>query len=145
MATFPLTPMASDFIVDASATAAWIFDDENSPYADAVFDLVKTVGALVPQFWHIEMRNVLLSGERRNRITALQADQHLVNLLALPLRTDNGLDLAASFVLARVYGLSFYDAIYLELARRHNAMLATLDGRLTRAANAEGLFLVVQE
>ena len=143
MATFPLTPMASDVIVDASATAAWIFGNENSPYADAVFDRVKAVGALVPQFWHIEMRNVLLSGERRNRITALQADQHLVNLLALPLRTDAGLDLAAAFILARPYGLSFYDAIYLEMARRRNAMLATLDGGLTKAANAEGLFLVV--
>ena len=135
--------MASDIIVDASATAAWIFDDENSPYADAVFDLVKTGGALVPQFWHIEMRNVLLSGERRNRISAPEADRHLANLLALRLRTDNGLDLAAAFVLARAYSLSFYDAIYLELALRHNAMLATLDGRLTKAANSEGLFLVV--
>ena len=143
MATFRLTPLASDIIVDASATAAWIFDDENSPYADAVFDLVKVNGALVPQFWHIEMRNVLLSGERRSRIAAPQADQHLANLLALPLRTDGGLDLAAAFILARAYGLSFYDAVYLELARRHNAMLATLDVRLTRAANAEGLFLVV--
>ena len=143
MATFRLTPITSDIIVDASATAAWIFDDENSPYADAVFDLVKTDGALVPQFWHIEMRNVLLSGERRNRITARQADLHLANLLALPLRIDDELDLAAAFLLARAYGLSFYDAIYLELARRRNAMLAALDGRLTRAANAEGLFLVV--
>ena len=142
---FPLTPMDSDIIVDASATAAWIFDDENSPYADAVFNLVKTNGALVPRFWHIEMRNVLLSGERRNCISARQADQHLANLLVLPLRTDDGLDLAAAFVLPRAYGLSFYDAIYLELARRQNAMLATLDGELTRAANAEGLFLVVQE
>ena len=143
MATFRLTPMASDIIVDASAAAAWIFDDENSPYADAVFDLVKVNGALVPQFWHIEMRNVLLSGERRNRISAWQADQHLANLLALPLRIDDGLDLATAFILARAYGLSFYDAIYLELARRHNAMLSTLDVRLTKAANAEGLFLVV--
>ena len=143
MATFPLTPMGPDIVVDASATAAWIFDDENSPYADAVFDLVKTSGALVPRFWHIEMRNVLLSGERRNRIAARQADQHLANLLALPLRTDDGLDLAAAFALARAYGLSFYDAIYLESARRRDAMLATLDGRLTKAANTEGLFLVV--
>lgn len=135
--------MGSDIIVDASATAAWMFDDENSPYADTVFDRVKTSGALVPRFWHIEMRNVLLSGERRNRIATRQADQHLANLLALPLRTDDGLDLAAAFILSRAYGLSFYDAIYLELARRRNAMLATLDGRLTRAANAEGLFLVV--
>ena len=38
---------------------------------------------------------------------------------------------------------SSYDVIYLELALRHNAMLATLDGRLTKAANSEGLFLVV--
>ena len=110
-----------------------------------MFDLVKTNSALVPHFRHIEMRNVLLSGERRNRISAWQADQHLANLLALPLRTDDELDLTAAFILARAYGLSFYDAIYLELARRHDAMLATLDGRLTKAANAEGLFLVVQE
>lgn len=110
-----------------------------------MFDLVKTNSALVPHFRHIEMRNVLLSGERRNRISAWQADQHLANLLALPLRTDDELDLTAASILARAYVLSFYDAIYLELVRRHDAMLATLDGRLTKAANAEGLFLVVQE
>ena len=47
-----------------------------------------------------------------------------------------------AFTLAERHGLSFYDAIYLELAKRHTAPLATLDKALPRAAAYEGLHLV---
>ena len=36
--------------------------------------------------------------------------------------------------LDRTYGLSAYDAAYLELSIRHNAPLATLDDKLQKAA-----------
>jgi len=35
--------------------------------------------------------------------------------------------------------LSFYDAVYLELAKRHSAPIATFDKALARAAGIEGL------
>lgn len=41
--------------------------------------------------------------------------------------------------LARKYGLSAYDAAYLELSIRHGAPLATLDGRLVKAAKQAGV------
>ena len=44
-----------------------------------------------------------------------------------------------AFNLAREHGLSFYDALYLELANRLGTTLATLDRKLARAALAEGL------
>lgn len=121
---------------------AWVFDDEDSPYSDAVFAGLANQSALVPDFWHIEVRNVLLNAERRGRLTAERAAQHLSTLAALPVATDTDLALNAAYNLAQTHGLTFYDAIYLELALRRNAMLATLDNALSRAANAAGLMLL---
>jgi predicted nucleic acid-binding protein len=44
--------------------------------------------------------------------------------------------------LARQYGLTVYDAAYLELAQRENIPLATLDIRLANAARAEMVQLI---
>ena len=52
------------------------------------------------------------------------------------------LDLDAVSTIARVHGLSMYDAVYVELARRRDTAVATLDDRLGQAAAAEGLSLV---
>jgi predicted nucleic acid-binding protein len=40
--------------------------------------------------------------------------------------------------LAREYGLSAYDAAYLEISLRHGAPLATLDQKLMKAARRAG-------
>ena len=60
----------------------------------------------------------------------------------LRVRTDRDPDLGTAFILAERHVLSFYDAIYLELAVRHEAPLATLDKALAGAAAASGLPLV---
>ena len=60
----------------------------------------------------------------------------------LPVRTDTEPDLTLAFVLAERHDLSFYDAVYLELAKRHTAPIATFDKALARAAAAEGLSLI---
>jgi predicted nucleic acid-binding protein len=41
--------------------------------------------------------------------------------------------------MARTYGLTVYDATYLELAMRRAATLATFDGKLAAAARAAGV------
>ena len=140
MAVLPmLRPLTSPMVIDASVTMAWILDDENSPEADAALTRVQQSGAIVPYFWHIEIRNVLLLSERRNRITAAEARLSLDDLTELPLETDIALDLNDAYRLAQTYGLTFYDAVYLELALRRNAMLATLDRALGRAAGSAGV------
>ena len=86
---------------------------------------------------------MLLQAERRNRINAGEAQQHLSFLNTLPIQTDNRPDLVTTYRLAQTHNLSFYDAVYLELAARNHMDVATLDARITAAATAEGLALVV--
>ena len=129
----------SPLVTDASAVMAWLFDDEESDAADAALELIVEVGAVVPQVWHLETRNTLLTAERRGRISAERSDECLNALRELPIQTDESPRLEVAFQLARAHGLSYYDALYLELAQRQGASLATLDVELATAAVAEGL------
>ena len=132
----------SGFVLDASVAVAWLFDDESTPRADSALTRLENEQALVPQHWMHEVCNSLLVGERRGRIRADEVDERLDSLRALPLRTDSEPDLEVAFAMARAHQLSFYDAIYLELASRNGFALATLDGKLKQAASREGLALV---
>ena len=126
-------------MVDASVVLAWLFTDEYDSVAERILAQLEDGVGLVPWFWHLETRNALLTAERRGRIQASMFSEHLDALKGLPMQTDEGLDLEVAFELARVHGLSFYDAIYLELAKRRRGALATLDERLLQAAKKEGL------
>ena len=128
----------SRFVLDASVTAAWLLDDEGGVRANAALARLETEVALVPQHWHLEVRSALLGAERRRRIRADEVDERLELLV----RTDTEPRVATAFALARRHGLSIYDAVYLELAQRSDAPLATLDQAMSRAARATGLALI---
>lgn len=132
----------SALVLDASVAAAWLFDDEDEARADAALGRITSDGAVVPQFWHLEVRSALLAAERRKRISKDEVEERLRFLLELPVKTDAEPNLVAAFALARRRRLSFYDAVYLELALRCGGALATLDAALARAGVAEGLALV---
>ena len=129
----------SRIVLDASITADWLLDDESDPRANSVLAYLRRDGAIVPQLWHYEIRNALLVAERRGRVPKDSTMERLDSLRELPILTDQEADLQAAFDLAREHGLSFYDALYLELAKRCKGTLATLDTGLSRAALAEGL------
>lgn len=133
----------STLVVDASVTLAWLFDDETDARADRVFERLIESGALVPQLWHLETRNALLTAERRGRLSVAEISERMDALESLPIRTDDRPDLQVAFEMAGLHDLSYYDAIYLELARRREGELATLDGALSLAAVAEGIILSV--
>ena len=61
---------------------------------------------------------------------------------SMPIAVDRSPEEAAVLTLARRHGLTVYDASYLELAARHAAPLATLDGRLAEAARRESVSLI---
>ena len=126
-------------VVDASVAASWLFDDEGDPRAAATLVGLETRPAVVPQLWHYEMRNILLVARRRQRISARGLEDRLAALGDLPLETDADPDLNDALALADQYGLTFYDALYLELARRRNGQLASLDSALIRAARSAGV------
>ena len=123
-------------MLDASVAAVWLFDDESNDYAELALRRLEQEGAVVPQLWHSEIRNCLLVAERRNRIDESDAVARLEALIELPIETDPNPDLDAAYTLARKYDLSFYDALYVELASRLHIPLATLDRRLSAAASS---------
>ncbi|MBN9983873.1 type II toxin-antitoxin system VapC family toxin [Rhizobium laguerreae] len=126
------------FVVDASVAAAWLLADEESRTAEEALSFLETEDALVPDlFWH-EMRNILLTAERRKLISN-DLLACLMRLTSLPLRTVSSEDHLPILRLAGKYQLSAYDAAYLALAVAENVSLATLDAGLERAASAESL------
>ena len=129
----------STLVIDASVSLAWLMDDEKAPEAEAARHRLTTDDAFVPVIWHLEMRNGLLVAERRRRLTRRMVDERLGALADLPIRTDHEPKFHRAMDLARSHGMSFYDALYLELALRMSAELATLDTALGSAAAKEGV------
>jgi predicted nucleic acid-binding protein len=132
-------------VVDASIALAWCFEDEASPASDAVLDLVKSDGAIVPSLWHLELANVLLQAERRGRTILGGLVARLELLDQLPIATDaetSGRAWREVLALARSERLTTYDAAYLELAVRRGLSLATRDEALLGAAKRLGIALV---
>jgi predicted nucleic acid-binding protein len=133
------------FVPDASATLAWCFEDETSDWTEALLARLKSGDtAVVPQHWPAEVANTFLVAVRRGRIGKDKAARFFGDLLALPIRLDSAnaeTTFGQVFAYAEKYGLTVYDAAYLELARREGIELATLDGELRNAARAAGVSL----
>jgi predicted nucleic acid-binding protein len=135
----------SDFVLDASVAMAWCFEDEATPYTEAVLQRLTGAGALVTAVWPYEVGNVLLGAERRGRITQSQAMRFLELLRALPISVDeHGMTHAWADVMAlgRAHRLTAYDAAYLELAARTDLPLASQDEQLLQASRAVGVVVI---
>ena len=133
------------FVVDASVALAWCFEDEATPYTESALDRLQQTEAVVPAIWPLEVANVLLTAERRQRLTEAQTARLAQLLRGLPITIDTeGLTqaLGSTLSLGREYGLSAYDTSYLELAMRQGLALATQDAALREAAARAGVPLV---
>lgn len=133
-------------VVDASVALAWCFEDEASPATDAIAERVREEGAYVPSLWHLELGNVLIQAEKRQRITAAELTSRLELIGTLPILTDFETSSRAwreVLALARVTKLTTYDAAYLELAMRRGLPLASRDTELTTAAQTLGVALLL--
>jgi predicted nucleic acid-binding protein len=130
------------FVLDASVVASWCFPDESHPNAQAAFQRIADESAFVPGLLWFELRNVLLMGERRSRLSEAQTARFLKYLKELPIEVDRDPDETVVLSLARRHRLSVYDTAYLELAQRHALPLATLDRALITAARAERVSVV---
>lgn len=81
-------------------------------------------------------------GVRRKRIKPGQPQLLWDELGRLPIDPEPALTTARGrevLALGQKHGLSVYDAAYLELARRYQLPLGTLDDDLRKAAQAEGV------
>jgi predicted nucleic acid-binding protein len=130
------------FVLDASVAACWYFQDEHDRRADVALEKFDGDHALTPLHWWFEIRNVLVLGERRRRASERYTAEFLGRLQQLPIELAALPNDADVLALARRHRLTFYDAAYLELARRERIALATLDDKLAAAARAEGVALI---
>ncbi|HZZ52763.1 MAG TPA: type II toxin-antitoxin system VapC family toxin [Trebonia sp.] len=131
------------FVVDASTTMAWCFEDEATTETDAILDRLGHDHALVPPLWEYEVANVLLVAERRTRITEFQSTRFLALLGQLPIHVSPLPQPAIALTaIGRRHRLSAYDSAYVELASREGVALASQDNKLRRAAEASGIPLL---
>lgn len=133
------------FVIDASVALAWVLPGEQVAAVEHVIDLMIVQGAIAPSLWRLEIGNVLGMSVRRRRLNSGQRDQMISALRAWPITIDDETDRYAWSVtlgLADRYGLTVYDAAYLELADRKGTALATLDNELISAATAAGVPLI---
>ena len=129
--------MNDGFIIDNSVVMAWCFKDEISPYADAVLGNLEFATGYVPSIWPLEVCNVLLVAERRNRISEAGITRFITLLNELPILVEQESEdrmFKEIFALAREHKLSSYDASYLDLAMRKGLPIATLDKNLIASA-----------
>lgn len=130
------------FVLDCSMTMSWIFPEDATERTSAIRDSLAEAFAIVPALWSLEVGNVLCQAARRGKIA--QADWIRVqeDLACLPIEVDSGtpgLVRDQILPLACRWGLSVYDASYLELALRFALPLATLSKELTRACHSAGV------
>jgi predicted nucleic acid-binding protein len=106
-------------VIDASMASAWCFPDEETDYTKAVFQAVSSsaVDPVAPRLWAYEIRNSVLMGLRRGRISQPDSEKFLVALNELNVRLS----------------------AYLDLAVQESLPLASLDRQLIRAAQEVGV------
>lgn len=129
----------ADLVLDASALAASVLPNAAGPDLAALARQHDAFRA--PWLIWAEIRNILIVLERRGRLPEGFADEALAAIDGLAIALDTAPDSGAVLRLARRHGLSAHDALYLELASRHGAVLATRDAALAAAARAEGVAL----
>ena len=132
-------------VLDSSVTVAWLFRDEQTDAGRQVLQMVAESGAIVPALWRIEVANALQTAIRRGRIDADYRAASIADLQLLDISVDAESDRhvwTTTLNLSDRFGLTLYDAVYLELAQRRSLPLASLDRQLREAATELGLRLL---
>ena len=131
------------YVFDASFVGAIIIPDEYNPRIKEVqAGIGEEETVLVPQLLWYEISNILNKLIRSKRYTLDDVIQFIPLLAAIRLETDSEAGPRYSQKLLRLcdtYNLSSYDASYLELAERKEAVLCTLDAALEDAAQKRGV------
>jgi predicted nucleic acid-binding protein len=127
------------FVVDASVAGKWLLPGPSEPLQQEAVSLLRQlvdgqVSLIVPDFFWIEVTNLLWKAIRSGRCTRQTAELALSALRRHQLTTLPVLPLLDSaFDKAIVYGRSVYDSIYVALALETGGNLVTADEKLVNA------------
>jgi len=132
-----------NYVLDSSFCGAFIMPDEQSQKTNDFFITLSEESTLyVPSLFWFEISNLLTSAVRRKRINVPDMDLSSGLLPHSKFNTDFSFGMGYANVVSAIaskYGLSSYDAAYLELAIRKEAWVGTLDENLLRACTMAGL------
>jgi len=109
-------------VVDNSVFLSWCMGEEDGLVVTETVLRVANEGRVAPRIWGYEFRNVLLTNERRGRISSEQASRILAAGLALNVEIDGSHDEAQLLDFARRFALTVYDVAYLEAAFRRDLL-----------------------
>lgn len=130
-----LNKLSQQIVLDNSMVLAMLMPDEVDEEAEALKSILNAVHICVPYLWVYEFSNALNTNIRRKRLTPADAIDMAAVVQNWEIQIDtHTLSPIALSQLARDTGLTTYDASYLELSRRLNAPLYTLDAQLKKAA-----------
>lgn len=132
----------TEFILDASVALSWCFADETTAESSQLLDSLEQSTAIVPGIWPLEIGNILLSAQRKKRISYADMIQFIEMFSDLNIEIDSETtDKSFHEILSLAYTekLTSYDAAYLELAIRLGLPLATKDKELRQAGIRLGI------
>lgn len=134
------------FVLDASIALSWCFADEATEKTTALLDRLEQETAIVPAIWPLEIGNILLSAQRRKRISYADMMQFLEMFKNINIQIDlETMNKCFNEITSLAYSeqLTTYDAAYLELAIRTGLPLATKDQQLLTAGRRLGIHLLL--
>lgn len=135
-------PAPDSVVLDASFVLRYVLHTGEPRPAPQGLDALRDCELIVPALWNAEVANALLQAERRGAAPPERIGQALGAILALAPAVDaQAVDVPRNLDAARALGLSAYDALYLELALRRRAALATFDAAMIAAAPRAGVRL----
>ena len=127
-------------VVDASAALAWILPSQSSAVALEFLGRSGSMTFEAPIIFEWEVRNVLLTMERRGPLAGSRYDEALADYDALQIRLNplTG-EIESLTAFAREMRLSLFDVCYLALAVDRNWALVSRDDTLLRVAASSGV------
>jgi predicted nucleic acid-binding protein len=132
-------------VIDSSVALAWVIHDEKNASTERILGMVVDEGAWVPAIWRLEVANGMQQAVKRRRLDKNGRDEAIIDLSNLNIAVDsetNAFAWSDTVELAERFGLTSYDACYLELAHRRALPLATLDQELRAAGRKLGISLL---
>lgn len=133
------------FVLDNSVVSGWFIQNQATAYTEAIAVRLQEERAVVPTLWELEFGNVLRSACLRRAMTAQAAQAVVAQIMSLPIDVNrHPVPPGELLALSLRFGLTTYDAAYLELALRLQLPIATIDAALHDAALASGCGVVAE-
>ncbi|HET7849569.1 MAG TPA: type II toxin-antitoxin system VapC family toxin [Pseudolabrys sp.] len=132
-------------VLDASLIIALILREANVPDGDSVYNALEAEALTVPAHWAAEIASALWINRRRDRISANEVAAAVERLLVFGPTVDPAPllgDIPDLLRFAAGEKLTAYDAIYVQLALRLDAVLATVDEAMRASARRHDIALL---